>query len=60
MLSGRPAVAAHALPSPAFPLTEYSNNDGKLALSVDSASTGASPVAGGTQLGAMVGIKHTF
>jgi predicted porin len=38
----------------------YINNDGKLALSVDSASTGASPVAGGTQLGAMVGIKHTF
>ncbi|MCA3231124.1 MAG: porin, partial [Cupriavidus sp.] len=38
----------------------YIDNGGKLALSVDSASTGASPVAGGTQLGAMLGIKHIF
>lgn len=38
----------------------YINNGGKLALSVDSASTGASPVAGATQLGAMLGIKHIF
>lgn len=38
----------------------YINNSGNLALSVDSASTGASPVAGASQLGAMVGIKHTF
>lgn len=38
----------------------YIDNGGKLALSVDSASTGASPVAGGTQLGAMLGVKHVF
>lgn len=38
----------------------YINNGGSLALSVDSASTGANPTAGGTQLGAMVGIKHIF
>ncbi|MGO4280859.1 Outer membrane protein (porin) [Cupriavidus sp. OV038] len=38
----------------------YIDNHGSLSLSVDSASTGANPVAGGNQLGAMVGVKHTF
>lgn len=38
----------------------YINNDGQLALSVSSAASGASPVAGGSQLGAMVGVRHTF
>ena len=38
----------------------YLSNGGNLALSVDSAATGATPVAGGNQLGTMVGIKHVF
>ncbi|MGO4303301.1 porin [Cupriavidus sp. RAF12] len=38
----------------------YLDNRGSLALSVDSAATGATPVASGNQLGAMVGVKHTF
>ncbi|AXV84410.1 porin [Ralstonia solanacearum] len=38
----------------------YIENGGNLALSVSSAATGASPAAGGNQLGAMVGVKHVF
>jgi predicted porin len=38
----------------------YISNGGTLALSVDSAATGAAPSAGGTQIGTMLGIKHVF
>ncbi|MCL9850860.1 porin [Ralstonia solanacearum P673] len=38
----------------------YLANGGSLALSVSGAATGASPAAGGSQLGAMAGIKHVF
>lgn len=38
----------------------YIDNRGSLALSVDSAATGAAPAAGGNQLGTMVGIRHVF
>lgn len=38
----------------------YIDNRGTLALSVDSAATGAAPAAAGNQLGTMVGIKHVF
>jgi predicted porin len=38
----------------------YIDNSGQLALSVSSGATGANPVPGGAQLGAMVGVKHIF
>jgi len=38
----------------------YINNDGQLALSVSSGSAGANPAPGGSQLGAMVGVRHVF
>lgn len=38
----------------------YIDNGGTLNLSVDSASSGANPTAGGNQFGSMVGIKHIF
>ncbi|QQX86037.1 porin [Cupriavidus necator] len=38
----------------------YIDNSGQLALSVSSGATGSNPVPGGSQLGAMVGVKHIF
>ncbi|QWC91287.1 porin [Cupriavidus metallidurans] len=38
----------------------YINNDGLLALSVSNGSAGANPAPGGTQLGAMAGVRHVF
>jgi len=38
----------------------YINNDGQLGLSVSLRSAGANPAAGGSQLGAMAGVRHVF
>ncbi|QOT80822.1 porin [Cupriavidus basilensis] len=38
----------------------FINNGGNLALSVSNAGTGTNPAPGGSQLGAMVGMKHVF
>ena len=36
------------------------SNDGTLALSVSNAATGGAPVAGGSQTGIGVGVRHSF
>ncbi|MDP9928268.1 putative porin [Variovorax paradoxus] len=36
------------------------SNDGNLALSVSSGAAGSNPVAGGSQMGAMLGMRHSF
>ncbi|WP_454743938.1 porin [Cupriavidus necator] len=38
----------------------YINNDGQLALSVNSGSPGTSTTPGGVQFGTMIGVKHVF
>lgn len=56
------ARASYALSkrSSVYATVGYIENRGSLALSVDSAATGAAPTTGRNQLGTMVGIKHVF